>query len=465
MVSIWWIRRDFRLGDNPALVVAVKAGQVLPVFIRDAQLDALGAAPKWRLGLGLDHLIRRIEGLGGQVVLRQGSAAEELLHLVKETGATGVFWNRLYDKAAIARDTEVKATLTEAGINAQSSNAHLLFEPWTVSTKAGGYYKVYSPYWKAVRAHPVPEPLPVPDADWAEARLESAKLEDWHLGADMKRGAEVVLPHCHIGEERALTRLDDFLQDHVQSYKARRDFPAEPVCSGLSENLTYGEISPRTVWFAGWRALEEGAQGAEHFLKELVWREFAYHLLYHEPDLPEQNHREGWDRFPWRADNADAENWRRGRTGVRFVDAAMRELYVTGVMHNRARMIVASYLTKHLLTDWRVGRKWFEDCLIDWDPASNAKGWQWVAGCGPDAAPYFRIFNPDGQAVKFDRDGEYQRRWIAEGQAAPPSTALSFFDAVPRAWGLSADQPYPAPEQTLKAGRDRALEVYSRLKG
>ncbi|MEG3661446.1 deoxyribodipyrimidine photo-lyase [Celeribacter halophilus] len=465
MVSIWWIRRDFRLGDNPALVAAVKAGQVLPVFIRDAQLDALGAAPKWRLGLGLDHLIRRIEGLGGQVVLRQGRAAEELLRLVKETGATGVFWNRLYDKAAITRDTEVKATLTEAGINAQSSNAHLLFEPWTVTTKAGGYYKVYSPYWKAVRAHPVPEPLPVPDPDWAETRLDSAKLEDWHLGADMQRGAEVVLPHCHIGEERALTRLDDFLQDHVQSYKARRDFPAEPVCSGLSENLTYGEISPRTVWFAGWHALEEGAQGAEHFLKELVWREFAYHLLYHEPDLPERNHRADWDRFPWRAENADAENWRRGRTGVRFVDAAMRELYVTGVMHNRARMIVASYLTKHLLTDWRVGRKWFEDCLIDWDPASNAMGWQWVAGCGPDAAPYFRIFNPDGQAVKFDRDGEYQRRWIAEGQEAPPPTALSYFDAVPRAWGLSPDQPYPAPDQTLKAGRERALEVYSRLKG
>ncbi|WP_417261114.1 cryptochrome/photolyase family protein [Celeribacter sp.] len=465
MVSIWWIRRDFRLDDNPALVAAAKAGQVVPVFIRDDTVDGLGAAPKWRLGLGLDHLMARIEDLGGKVVLRHGAAKDQLLQLVDELGATSVYWNRLYDKAAIARDTEVKSALKEAGIDAQSSNAHLLFEPWTVETKTGGYYKVYTPFWKSVRDHPVPEPLAKPEITWPDAFPESDTLEDWRLGAAMRRGAEVVLPHCHIGEASANGRLSAFLQHHANDYKARRDFPADPVCSGLSENLTYGEISPRRIWFAGWQAMEDGAKGAEHFLKELVWREFAYHLLYHEPDLPEDNHREGWERFPWRQDNADAERWRQGRTGVRFVDAAMREMFVTGVMHNRARMIAASYLTKHLLTDWRVGLKWFEECLIDWDPASNAMGWQWVAGCGPDAAPYFRIFNPDGQAEKFDVDGTYLRRWIAEGEARPTKTALSYFDAVPKSWELSPEEAYPEPVMGLKAGREKALAAYETLKG
>ncbi|WP_226553600.1 cryptochrome/photolyase family protein [Celeribacter naphthalenivorans] len=465
MVSIWWIRRDFRLDDNPALVAAAKAGQVVPVFIRDDTVDGLGAAPKWRLGLGLDHLMVRIEELGGKVVLRHGSAKDQLLQLVDELGATSVYWNRLYDKAAIARDTEVKSALKEAGVEAQSSNAHLLFEPWTVATKTGGYYKVYTPFWKSVRDHPVPEPLARPEITWPETFPDSDALEDWQLGAAMRRGAEVVLSHCHIGETAARARLSAFLQHHANDYKARRDFPAEPVCSGLSENLTYGEISPRRIWFAGWQAMEEGAKGAEHFLKELVWREFAYHLLYHEPDLPEQNHREGWDNFPWRQDNKDAERWRQGRTGVRFVDAAMREMFVTGVMHNRARMIAASYLTKHLLTDWRVGLRWFEDCLIDWDPASNAMGWQWVAGCGPDAAPYFRIFNPDGQAEKFDAEGTYLRRWIAEGEARPTKTALSYFQAVPKSWELSPEDAYPEPVASLKEGRENALAAYESLKG
>jgi Deoxyribodipyrimidine photolyase len=464
MVSIWWVRRDFRFDDNPALVAAAARGAVLPVFIRDDTVDALGAAPKWRLGLGLEHLMAQIVAEGGQVVLRSGPAQEVLTQLVAETGAGAVYWNRLYDKAAIARDTKVKAALKEAGVEAQSSNSHLLFEPWTVTTKTGGYYKVYTPYWKAVWEIGAEQPVKTPKVTWADAP-ESEALDDWQLGTAMKRGATVVLPYCHIGEAAAQGRLGTFLQHHVADYKARRDFPADPVCSGLSENLTYGEISPRTIWHAGLRAMEEGAGGAEHFLKELVWREFAYHLLYHEPDLPERNHRDGWEAFPWRGDNDDAESWRRGRTGVGFVDAAMREMFVTGVMHNRARMIAASYLTKHLLTDWRVGLKWFEECLIDWDPASNAMSWQWVAGCGPDAAPYFRIFNPEGQAEKFDPDGTYQRRWIAEGDVRPTRTSLSYFDAVPKSWALSHNDAPAIPLISLRAGRERALGAYETLKG
>ncbi|NNF91531.1 MAG: deoxyribodipyrimidine photo-lyase, partial [Boseongicola sp.] len=231
----------------------------------------------------------------------------------------------------------------------------------------------------------------------------------------------------------------------------------------LSENLAWGEISPRTCWHSGVRAMEEGKKGAEHFLKELVWREFAYHLVWHTPRIVDRNWRQGWDGFPWNEDErlAEVKAWKQGRTGVRFVDAAMREMYVTGHMHNRSRMIVASYLTKHLMCHWRIGQQWFEDCLIDWDPASNAMGWQWTAGSGPDAAPYFRVFNPVTQLDKFDEDRSYVKAWIAEEYSRPTKTALSYFDAIPRRWGMSADAPYPSePIVAMAEGRKRALAAY-----
>ena len=278
----------------------------------------------------------------------------------------------------------------------------------------------------------------------------------------MRRGADVVARHVRVGEEAAQGRLAAFLDGPVQDYAAARDFPAKPATSRLSENLAYGEIGPRAIWHAAQRARQEGGRGAETFLKELAWREFAYHLVHHSPQITTRNWREGWERFPWSADEDAPEvlAWKQGRTGVEFVDAAMREMYVTGTMHNRARMIAASYLTKHLMVHWRIGQRWFEDCLIDWDPASNAMGWQWVAGCGPDAAPYFRIFNPDTQAAKFDSDRAYRDAWIAEGRRRPSDTALSFFRAVPRSWGLGPDDPYPAPVVGLAEGRARALSAY-----
>ncbi|WP_417248751.1 cryptochrome/photolyase family protein [Celeribacter sp.] len=461
--AIWWVRRDFRLSDNPALVAAAHAGPVVPVFVCDGTVAGLGAAPKWRMGLGLAHLLSVIEAQGGRVILRAGDARVVIPALAQELGATSVHWSRAYDAEAIERDTEVKALLKGAGVAAESHAGHLLHEPWTVETKTGGYYKVYSPYWRTVSERPVDEPLPAPDVVWASTDMESDALDDWALDAAMDRGADVVAAHVCVGEVAARERLSRFIDARMEAYKRRRDYPAEPACSGLSENLTYGEISPRTIWHAAHSAMAEGESGAEHFLKELVWREFAYHLLFHEPDLPHENHRKGWDGFPWDQDaqSAEVKAWQQGRTGVDFVDAAMREMYVTGTMHNRARMIVASYLTKHLLVDWRIGRAWFEDCLIDWDVAANAMGWQWVAGCGPDAAPYFRIFNPDGQAEKFDPQGAYRCAWIAEGQAAPPDTALRYFDAIPRAWDMHPDAPRPDPVVGLKEGRERALAAYS----
>ena len=465
---ILWFRRDLRLGDLPMLSAALQTGRpLLPLFILDPETEALGAAPKFRLGLGLARFAERLAAMGSRLILRRGPALAVLEALCAETGAAGVMWSRLYDAASRDRDQKVKAVLKARGLAVESHPGALLFEPWEVETGQGGPYRVYSPFWRAVRgravaaASPAPERLPVP-AVWPV----SDRLEDWRLSAGMRRGAAVVAAHQHVGEEAALARLADFADRALAAYSAERDFPGiAGATSGLSENLAWGEIGPRVIWHRGWRAMSEGVAGAEHFLKEVVWREFAWHLLYHYPDMDRANWKSDWNGFPWRGDNADAEVWRRGMTGEPFVDAAMREMYVTGRMHNRARMIVASYLTKHLLTDWRVGLQWFADCLTDWDPAANAMGWQWVAGCGPDAAPYFRIFNPAGQAEKFDADQRYRRRWVAELSRTPAPEALAYFEAVPRAWGLDPSRRYPLPLVDLAEGRARALAALQQGKG
>lgn len=463
---ILWFRRDLRLSDHPMLTAAVATGRpLIPVFLLDPETEAIGAAAKWRLGLSLADLSARLAARGAQLILRRGPALAVLEALIAETGAAGVMWSRGYDGAGRARDSAVKAALRARGLIADSHPGFLLHEPWTVQTGQGGYYRVYTPYWNAVKDRPVAAALPAPHAWPAPAQWPgSDRLEDWHLGAAMRRGAAVCLPWQRVGEAAAQDRLAAFLADKIGPYREARDFPARDATSGLSENLTYGEISPRQIWHAGFRAMQEGAAGAQHFLKELVWREFAWHLMFHVPDIARDNWRPEWDGFPWRGDNEDAEAWRRGQTGEPLVDAALREMYVTGTMHNRARMVAASYLTKHLLTDWRVGLAWFADCLTDWDPAANAMGWQWVAGSGPDAAPYFRIFNPAGQAEKFDPGARYRRRFVAELSAAPGETAQSWFRAVPRAWGLDPRAPYPAPRIGLAAGRARALDAYAGLK-
>ncbi len=469
---IVWLRRDLRLADNPALHAAAATGRpVLPVFLHDEMVAAMGAAPRWRLGLGLEHLAARLQALGSRLILRRGPAGAALRGLVAETGAAAVYWNRLYDPALRARDADLKSALRTAGVEVCSFNATLLTEPDRVRTGQGGFYRVYSPFWRALRGRDIAAPVPVPaalrpPADWPV----SDALADWRLGAAMHRGAAVVAAHVAVGEDAARERLARFLAGPVGTYRDRRDHPAEAATSRLSENLACGEITARTIWHAGMRVLEQAqgqaAKGAEHFLKELAWREFAWHLAFHSPELTDRNWRPEWDGFPWRGDNPDAEAWRQGRTGVPMVDAAMRELYVTGTMHNRARMIAASYLTKHLLTHWQVGQAWFADCLIDWDPASNAMGWQWVAGSGPDAAPYFRIFNPEAQAARFDPDGAYVRRFVAELAPQPGQEALSWFRAVPAAWGLRPDAPYPAaPIVGLAEGRERALAAHARLRG
>lgn len=458
---ILWFRRDLRLADHQALSAALALGHpILPVFVLDDHTSSIGAAARWRLGLALESFAARLEALGSRLILRRGPAGPVLEELAAETGAAGLFWSRSYDPETQDRDAAIKSAFRAKGLLAQSHQGFLLHEPWTVTNGAGVFYRVYTPFWNAVRDRPIAAPLAAPQHLPAPAQWpQSDRLEDWALGAAMRRGAAVVAKHQHVGEAAAQARLARFIATKVDAYKARRDYLAEGATSGLSENLTYGEISPRQIWHAGQRARVEGAAGAEHFLKELVWREFAWTLLFHTPHIAHTSWRPEWESFPWRGDTPDAEAWRRGLTGEPVVDAAMRQLYTTGTMHNRARMIVASYLTKHLLTHWKVGMDWFAETLTDWDPASNAMGWQWVAGSGPDAAPYFRIFNPETQAKTYDPDSLYRRRYVAELSARPGAEALDYFAAVPQSWALSPQTRYPAPLIALDAGRARALDA------
>ena len=460
---ILWFRRDLRLDDNPMLAAAAANGRpLIPVFIADRAVTGIGAAARWRMGEGVAAFAGHLRRQGSGLILRRGAALPVLLELLADTGAGGVWWSRLYDPLSRDRDSDVKETLRRQGFEAQSFPGHTLAEPWEVQTGAGGSFKVYTPFWKALAARGVAEPVAAP-ARLVAPQLwpRSEELAGWRLGAAMNRGAPVLAAHARVGEAAAKARLDRFLREAVESYKADRDFPAKQAVSGLSENLTYGEIGPRRIWHAA----AQGHDGAQHFRKELVWRDFAHHLMFHNPQLLTENWRPDWQAFPWQGDSDVAERWRRGLTGEPIVDAGLREMYVTGTMHNRVRMIVASYLTKHLLTHWKIGLDWFADCLTDWDPASNAMGWQWVAGSGPDAAPYFRVFNPATQAEKFDETGAYRARFIAEGRRAPAPEALAYFDAVPRSWGLDPARGYPAPLVDLARGRARALAAYAGLRG
>lgn len=460
---LMWFRRDLRLGDHEALTAAVATGRpVIPIFIHDELIESLGAAPKMRLGLAVAQHATCLAAKGSCLILRKGPALDVLRTVIAQTGAGAVYWSRLYDPASKARDTQVKAALKKDGIDAQSFAGHLLFEPWTVETKTGGFYKVYTPMWNSVRGREVPASLPAPGVLHGPAAWPvSDDLDSWQMAAPMQRGADVLTSHCTVGEGAAEDRLAAFIDKRVQNYVRNRDLPSVDGTSRLSENLTYGEISPRTCWHAGWQALQRGDGDAEVFLKELVWREFAYHLAHHTPRIVTDNWKQDWDAFPWNTDETpEVTAWKQGRTGIRFVDAAMREMYVTGTMHNRGRMIVASYLTKHLLSHWKIGLDWFAACLIDWDPCSNAMGWQWSAGSGPDATPYFRVFNPVTQLDKFDKDRAYVKRWIAQGTKSPSPTALAYYDMIPQRWDMSPDDQYPDPIVPADVGRTRALNAY-----
>ncbi len=465
--SILWFRRDLRLADNPALAAALEEGPVIPVYVHSPEDEgdwAPGGAQRWWLHESLTALSRSLEDRRSRLVIRRGPAAEVIPTLAAETGAVAVHWNRLYEPDLVARDKDLKSRLTEDGINAVSHNGALLAEPWTIETTAGGPYKVFTPYWRSFQksVHPgsprsAPVTIPGPQT-WPEgesvADLGLKPGRDWIDGL-----AEAWTP----GEEGAMDRLVTFTDERVDRYGTDRDLPSRPGTSRLSPHLHFGEISPRQAWHV--TALRQDEPGlrdqVEHFHRELGWREFAHHVLFHFPHTPSEPMDSRFARFPWREDSDRLlEAWKRGRTGFPIVDAGMRQLWKTGWMHNRVRMIVASLLVKNLRIPWQSGAAWFWDTLVDADLANNTMGWQWAAGSGADAAPYFRIFNPIRQAEKFDPEGRYVKAWVPE-LAGLDGKALH----APWQSGEHERCGYPAPVVDLKTSRQDALDAFAAIKG
>ena len=462
--TILWFRQDLRLSDNPALKAAIERGApVLPLYILDDETPGPwrpGGASRWWLHHSLSALSDWLRALGAPLVLRRGPADRVLEELIQEIGATAVYWNRCYEPSAVRRDRAIKASLEKKGLVVKSFNASLLAEPWEVKTKAGEPYRVFTPFWRAASGRlnltrPLSAPASLPAV---ETGLRSDDLESWALLPCAPDWAAEFEDLWTPGEEGAQLRLTEFLDEGLAHYASGRDRPAESNTSRLSPHLHWGEISPRQVWSALDHAEADG-RNVETYRSELGWREFSYHLLFQAPELPDRNLRAEFDAFPWAEDETVLQAWQQGRTGYPIVDAGMRELWESGWMHNRVRMIAASFLVKHLLQPWQAGARWFWDTLVDADLASNSASWQWVAGCGADAAPYFRIFNPVLQGEKFDPEGTYVRKWLPELQDLPNSH-------IHKPWELAEPpQSYPQPIIDLSAGRRRALEAYETIKG
>lgn len=462
-VSIAWFRNDLRLSDNPALVAAERSGKVVvPVYIYDTETPGMrpaGAASRWWLHHSLEALDASLRAMGSRLILRRGCAEAVIRQVAAECNADAVYWNRAYDQGSRDRDTRLKKAFRERGVTVESFKANLLYEPWEVATQSGQPFKVFTPFWRACmrrppanRSLPIPQRLPPPDVWPAGDRLTSwsllPKAPDWAGGL-----RQSWMP----GEAHAQLRLARFTEQSLSHYRTERDLPAIEGTSRLSPHLAFGEISPLQIWQT-FKTIKP-SPAADKFLSELGWREFAYSILFHEKNIAELNVRKEFDAFPWGDPNEGGrlEAWRRGQTGYPIVDAGLRELWATGWMHNRVRMITASFLIKDLLIDWRIGEGWFWDTLVDADAANNPVGWQWVAGSGVDAAPYFRIFNPVLQGEKFDAQGDYVRRWIPEIGGLPN-------DKIHRPWlaKVSANV-YPAPIVNHDAARNQALSLFRRL--
>jgi deoxyribodipyrimidine photo-lyase len=470
---IHWFRNDLRLADNAALSAALaRGGSVVPVYILDDEVPsarALGAASRWWLHHSLARLGETLAARGAGLVLRRGPTVPALCRLVEETGAQLVTLTRGYEPGAPDQEAAVAEALRAKGIDCRRYGGALLHEPEELRSGEGGVYRVFTPFYKACRRRPSPsQTLPVPEGLPAlPDGLVSEPLESWGLLPSKPDWASGLRETWRPGEAAAGERLDVFVDAGLSAYGDRRDFPGEIATSRLSPHLRFGEIGPRQIWHRVTQAIEEGDGRGEAYLRQLYWREFSYHLLFDRPDLPAQPMRGEFADFPWREDGAALSAWSRGRTGYPIVDAGMRELWQTGWMHNRVRMVVASFLVKHLLVSWRAGEAWFRDTLVDADPANNVASWQWVAGCGADAAPYFRIFNPILQGRRFDPEGAYVRRWLPELAELSNERIHSPWEAgnseLERA-GVRLGQSYPRPMVDHAAARARALAAFATLK-
>ena len=462
---IVWFRRDLRLVDNPALHDAARSGApILPVYILEDDLPRpLGGASRWWLHHSLAALSQGLEAKGAKLLLLKGSAARLLPQLAARIGAERILANRRNDPKEAALDARINEAL-EGRLEIKADG--LLFEPGSVRTQAGGPVQIFTPFWRNALKLPEPaKPLPAPESIAGYPDLTGERLEDWALLPNKPDWATGIRDAWTPGEAAARQRLADFLDDDIEAYSRLRDVPSRPGTSRLSPYLAFGEISPRQIWHA---AQAYGAHPSEAYLRELGWREFCQHMLIRHPDMATQPQRPEFARFPWSGTIAQWKAFTKGATGYPIVDAGLRELWTTGWMHNRVRMIVASFLVKDLLIPWQKGEAWFWDTLVDADPASNPGGWQWVAGCGMDAAPYFRIFNPVLQGTKFDPTGAYVRRWCPELSKLPDRYIHAPWTASPlelAAAGVRLGVSYPQPVVDHDVARKKALAALERVRG
>ncbi|KLN61835.1 deoxyribodipyrimidine photolyase [Kiloniella spongiae] len=464
-VSILWFRQDLRLEDNPALCAAVQSGRFYPVYILDDESAGpweMGNASRVWLNGSLEKLDRSLEG---KLSLYRGNAEKILPELAARLGADCVYWNRCYEPWRIKRDTSIKQTLTDTNIDVKSFNGSLLWEPWEVLKKDSAPYKVFTPYYRACRASTLPaKPVPVPKNITALKDDKSLSLQGLSLLPREKVWVERVCANWAMGEKVAHIALEVFIENGLARYKKGRDYPSEKSVSRLSPHLHFGEVSPNFVLDLILK--QDNSENRDHFCSELAWREFSYYLLYHFPKLSDENFQSKFDGFSWFGSEKELKAWQQGMTGVPIVDAGMRELWQTGYMHNRVRMIVASFLTKNLGVHWREGAKWFWDTLVDADLASNSASWQWVAGSGADAAPYFRIFNPVTQSKRFDEGADYICTYVPELAKLPARYIFAPWEAsveVLHSAGIELGRDYPKVITCLKSSREKALLTYKGL--
>ncbi|UVF21779.1 DNA photolyase family protein [Microvirga terrae] len=474
-----WFRDDHRLSDHPALAAAVATGsRVLCFAVLDDDSDGLrplGGATRWWLHGSLEALDDALRRTGSGLLVFKGSALSIVGRIAIEAGASAIFWNRRYSAAEIAVDRAIKKHLTDLGIRAHSFNGRLLHEPWTIANQAGKPFQVFTPYLRAVMARPVaaalPPPKRIPGGTWPSALLDAA-IPVGALGLEPSSPdwADGMRAEWRRGERAGQEGFERFCRESLRGYADNRDHPSVQGTSRLSPHLRFGEISPRQIWHGvtAEAAREPSlARDAEKYLSEIIWRDFSHQMLHYYPHMPDRPHSSRFDRFPWSEDAKAVRAWQKGRTGYPIVDAGMRQLWQTGWMHNRVRMIAASFLVKHLLTDWRRGEAWFWDTLVDADPANNAFSWQWIAGSGPDSAPFHRIFNPVAQGEKFDPDGDYIRSFVPEIAELPSGFIHKPWDAPPavlHAAGVRRGETYPDPIVPHGPARERALQAFRSLR-
>ena len=465
-----WFRQDLRLSDNPALSEASRHRDIFPIYIFDNHNSGphgIGAASRWWLHQSLTELDRQ---LGGNLSIFKGDPGKILIALAERNDITRIFWNRCYEPWRVSRDKKIKELLEEKGVVVKTRNASLLWEPWKILKQDGSPYKVFTPFYKrgCLSADSPRKPLPKVNIKRLKKDGETLSISSLNL-LPKTRWYDQINGLWNPGERGAQKTLNRFLNDGLFGYRVGRDFPARENISKLSPYLHFGELSPNQVWYS---RLDESncnfaSDNEESFCRQLGWREFSYNLLYHFQALPQENFKSKFDRFPWVVNERYLMSWKQGNTGIPFIDAGMRELWQTGHIHNRVRMVVASFLVKNLLIDWREGQKWFWDCLLDADLASNSASWQWVAGSGVDATPYFRVFNPVSQGKKYDPEGLYTRTFVPELSGIPNEFIHNPWEApqeILHKANVTLGQNYSFPIVDLKESRQRALAAYSEIR-